>query len=72
MPVAVEEAVAGRELLERGHEAAGAGCLWHGFGDVNLLLPRPARPGHVASRRGRGARRACEAGHRTYVTYEGA
>jgi S-adenosylmethionine:tRNA ribosyltransferase-isomerase len=33
------EAVAGREAVERGYEAALAGrYLWHEFGDTHLLL----------------------------------
>ena len=38
--LAMLEAVAGRELLERSYAAALAeGYLWHEFGDVHLILP---------------------------------
>ena len=38
--LAMLEAVAGRELLERSYAAAlEEGYLWHEFGDVHLVLP---------------------------------
>jgi S-adenosylmethionine:tRNA ribosyltransferase-isomerase len=38
--LAMLEAIAGRELLERSYAAALAeGYLWHEFGDVHLILP---------------------------------
>jgi S-adenosylmethionine:tRNA ribosyltransferase-isomerase len=38
--LAMLEAIAGRDLLERSYEAALAeGYLWHEFGDVHLVLP---------------------------------
>jgi S-adenosylmethionine:tRNA ribosyltransferase-isomerase len=38
--LAMLEAIAGRELLERSYAAAlGSGYLWHEFGDVHLVLP---------------------------------
>jgi S-adenosylmethionine:tRNA ribosyltransferase-isomerase len=42
--LAMLEAIAGRELLERSYaEAAGAGYLRHEFGDMHLILREPAR-----------------------------
>ena len=38
--LALVEAVAGRELLERSYQAAlDAGYRWHEFGDLHLVLP---------------------------------
>jgi len=38
--LAMLEAIAGRDLLERSYAAAlGEGYLWHEFGDVHLILP---------------------------------
>ena len=38
--LAMLEAIAGRELLERSYaEAVAEGYLWHEFGDVHLVLP---------------------------------
>jgi S-adenosylmethionine:tRNA ribosyltransferase-isomerase len=38
--LAMLEAIAGRELLERSYAAAlDEGYLWHEFGDVHLVLP---------------------------------
>ncbi len=38
--LAMLEAIAGREFLERSYRAAvGEGYLWHEFGDVHLIMP---------------------------------
>jgi S-adenosylmethionine:tRNA ribosyltransferase-isomerase len=38
--LAMLEAIAGRELMERSYaEAVAQGYLWHEFGDVHLVLP---------------------------------